>query len=76
MTPTQGILLIIFGIVGFMIVTDKNVGVYLTLIFQIIKMDIQKFIWKVRLHPKNPITNLMMKIKYERIAKELQKELQ
>jgi hypothetical protein len=37
-------------------------------------MNFERFIWMVRLHPKNPITNLMMRQKYARIAKELEKE--
>jgi hypothetical protein len=33
-------------------------------------------LWMIRLHPKNPITNLMMKWKYERLARELQEEME
>jgi hypothetical protein len=33
-------------------------------------------LWMIRLHPKNPITNLMMKWKYERLARELQAEIE
>jgi hypothetical protein len=33
-------------------------------------------LWMIRFHPRNPITNLMMKWKYDRIARELEKEFQ
>jgi hypothetical protein len=33
-------------------------------------------LWMIRLHPKNPITNLMMKWKYEKLARELQAEME
>ncbi len=39
-----------------------------------INMNFERYIWMVRLHPKNPITNLMVRQKYARIARELDKE--
>jgi hypothetical protein len=55
-------------------ITDKNVADYLTLIFKMTRLNIERMFWMIRLHPKNPITNLMMFWKYDRIAKELEKE--
>jgi hypothetical protein len=46
----------------------------LTLIFKIIKINTERMFWMIRLHPYNPITNLIMKLKYDKIAKELEKE--
>lgn len=57
-------------------IVDKNVADYLTLVFKMTKMNIERMFWMVRLHPKNPITNLMMKWKYDRIAGELQAEME
>ena len=54
---------------------DKNVADYLTLVFKMTKLNIERAFWMIRLHPKNPITNLMKQWEYERIAKELEKEL-
>jgi hypothetical protein len=31
-------------------------------------------LWMIRFHPRNPITNLMMKWKYDKMAKDLEKE--
>jgi hypothetical protein len=67
-------IILIFGILAYIIITDPNVGEYLILLLKVIKMNFERFIWMVRLHPKNPITNLMMRQKYARIARELDKE--
>lgn len=55
---------------------DENVVVYLTLIFNIIKINTKRMLWMIRFHPHNPITNLMMKWKYDRVARELQAEME
>jgi hypothetical protein len=75
MTPFQSTLLVIFGVVAYMIIVDKNVGDYLILLLKMVRVNIERFYWMVRFHPRNPITNLIMKWKYEQIAKELEKEL-
>lgn len=54
---------------------DENILIYLTLIFKILKINTERMIWMIRFHPRNPITNLMMKWKYDKIARQLQKEL-
>jgi hypothetical protein len=38
------------------------------------RLNIERMFWMIRFHPKNPITNLMMRWKYDKIAKELEKE--
>jgi hypothetical protein len=40
-----------------------------------IRVNIERVYWMIRLHPKNPITNLIMRWKYDKIAKELHAEL-
>ena len=74
MTPFQGTLLIIFGVVGYMICVDKNVADYITLVLKITKLNIERLFWMIRLHPKNPITNLVKRWEYDKLAKELEKE--
>lgn len=74
MTPLNSTLLIIFGIVAYMMLVDKNVGDYLTLVLKITKINIERVYWIIRFHPHNPITNLLMKWKYDKLAKELEKE--
>lgn len=76
MTPFQSTLFIIFAILAYMIVVDKNVGDYLILLLKMIKVNIERFYWMVRFHPQNPITNLIMKWKYDKMARDLEKELE
>jgi hypothetical protein len=76
MTPFQSTCVIIFAIIAYLVITDKNVADYLTLVFRISKLNIERMFWMIRLHPKNPITNLMMRWKYDRIARELQEEME
>jgi hypothetical protein len=65
---------IIFAIISYLIIADKNVADYLTLVFRMSKLNIERMFWMIRLHPKNPITNLIKKWEYDKIARELQKE--
>jgi hypothetical protein len=65
---------IIFAIIAYLIIADKNVADYLTLVFRMSKLNIERMFWMIRLHPKNPITNLIKKWEYDKIARELQKE--
>ena len=76
MTPFQSTCVIIFSIIAYLILTDGNVADYLTLVFKMTKMNIERMFWMIRLHPKNPITNMMMIWKYDQIARELERELQ
>lgn len=75
MTPLNSTLLIIFSILAYMIIIDKNVGEYLTLIFKMMKLNVQRYWWMMRLHPQNPITNLIRRIECAKIAEELQKSM-
>jgi hypothetical protein len=75
MTPFQSTCVIIFAIIAYLIITDRNVADYLTLVFKMMRLNIERMFWMIRFHPKNPITNLMMRLKYDRIARELEKEL-
>jgi hypothetical protein len=74
MTPFQSTCVIIFAIVAYLMITDKNVTDYLTLVLMMARLNVERVFWMIRLHPKNPITNLMIGWKYDRIAKELKKE--
>ena len=76
MTPFQSACVVIFGILAYLIWVDENIAVYLSLTFKVIKINTERMLWMIRLHPKNPITNLMMKWKYERLARELQAEME
>lgn len=74
MTPFQSGCLLIFGILAYLMWVDENVVIYLTLIFKILRVNTERMLWMIRFHPRNPITNLMMKWKYDKMAKDLEKE--
>ena len=76
MTSIYTAILTISIIICYIILTDKNVEDYLILIFKIIKINTERMFRMIRLHPRNPITNLMMKWKYEKLARELQAEME
>jgi hypothetical protein len=71
MTTYYYILFFIFTIIATMILLDNNVGVYFVLIFKIINVNVQRFFWMIRLHPKNFITTWMQNQKYDKIVREL-----
>ena len=57
-----------------MIVLDNNVGVYITLIFKIIKVNMERLFWMIKFHPNNFITTWVRNREYDKIARELEKE--
>lgn len=68
-------LFVLFGVLVYMMAVDKNVSDAINLIFKLIVTKITAIFWLIRFHPQNPITNLIMKFKYEKIAADLRKEL-
>jgi hypothetical protein len=74
MTPFNSIILLVFGVIAYMMILDSNVSEYLTLVFKMIQINVERFYWIIRFHPKNPITNLIKRWEYAKIARELEKE--
>lgn len=74
MTPFNSIVLIIFGVIAYMMIVDENVGTYLTLVFKMTKVNIERFFWMMKYHPNNFVTTYFQNRKYDRIARELEKE--
>lgn len=68
------VLFIIFTIIATMIVLDNNVSVYITLIFKIIKVNTERLVWMIKFHPNNFLTTWWNNRKYDKIARELEKE--
>lgn len=75
MSNFQISLLIIFGIIFYMVLVDQNVADFINLLTKTFKNEISKRIWMIRYHPRNPITNLIKRREYAKIAEELRKEL-
>jgi hypothetical protein len=69
-------LLIVFSIIAYFIVIDNNVGVYFTLVLKLIKVNFQRLLWMIRLHPiwfDNPISKWRKEREYTKIIQELEK---
>jgi hypothetical protein len=75
MTSFQSILLIIFGIICYMMCVDENVKDFINLIPKIVGTWFRKTLWIIQNDPRNPLVNLIKRWEYDRIAKELHKEL-
>ena len=69
-------LFIIFTVIVTMMILDHNVSEYINLLFKILKINIERFIWMIRFHPNNFITTYLQNRKYDKIARELEKEIQ
>ena len=68
-------LLALLAIIIFLILIDTNVADYIIILFKLLKINYQRTLWIMKYHPQNPITNLIKKFEYNKIAKELYKEL-
>jgi len=71
------ILLTVFGVVAYMMIVDENVALFLTLIPRIIKLNFERFYWKIRFHPAvttNKLSQWMMMRKYEKLIKEYEQQ--
>lgn len=66
--------ILIFAIVTYIVIVDKNVLLWIELTLKLISIQTQRFFWIIRFHPKNPVTNLIKRYEYNKIAKELEKE--
>ena len=65
----------VFSIIGYVIVSDKNVADAFVYVFDIIKNRIIRELWWIKNNPRNPIVKYLMWRRSMRLAKELQKEL-
>lgn len=57
-----------------MVVLDANVGDYIILLLKSGKLNLERLIWRIRFHPKNPIGRYLMWRRSLKLAKELQEE--
>lgn len=73
---TYYIWLILFAVVGYIIVSDRNVLDAFVYIFDITKNNIIKQIWWLKNNPKNPIVKYLMHRRSMKMAEELMKEFE
>jgi hypothetical protein len=70
-------ILAVFGIVAYMMIVDQNVADFILLIPRIIKLNVERFYWKIRFHPivtTNKLSQWMMMRKYEKMIKEYEQQ--
>lgn len=75
MDLAQSSILIFLAIITYIIAVDKNVEDFLILLIKIGRVNIERLIWMIKFHPRNPITNYIQQKKYEKFAEELHKEM-
>ena len=73
---TYYIWLVLFAIVVYIIVSDRNVSDAFAYIFDITKNNIIKQIWWLKNNPKNPVVKYLMHRRSMEMAKELMKEFE
>jgi DNA modification methylase len=73
---TYYIWLVLFAIVAYIIVSDRNVSDAFVYIFDIIKNNIIKQIWWLKNNPKNPVVKYLMWRRSMKMAKDLMKEFE
>lgn len=66
----------LFAILAFLIVIDKNVGIYIDLMLRYGVVQIKRLIWIIRFHPKNPIPRWTLNWRVERMTRQLEKDLE
>lgn len=72
----QYILLTIFTILAYFIVTDKSVATLFVLLFKIMRVQFERVKWLIIYNPSNPLSKYFMWRNAMKIAKEIQKEYQ
>jgi hypothetical protein len=68
-------LLLVLGIIAYIMIIDQNVADYFLLVFKTMKLNMVRLLWMIRFHPNNFVTTWLQHRKYDKMAKELEKEL-
>lgn len=77
-TSTYTVFFVIFVFAAYLIVVDSNVAKFFLLCIEIIKVNIERFVWMIKFHPRvttNPIFQWWMMRKYMKEAEKIQKEM-
>jgi hypothetical protein len=69
------ILLTLFAVIFYMMIVDPNVVTYIDLQRKILGLNIHRFYWLVKFHPRNPVTNLIRRIERAKMLRELGKDI-
>lgn len=67
-------LLLVFGVVAYMIVVDKNVAIYIVLLGKLAKLNINRFIFWVKFYPRLRFDTFWLKRKSKKALNALKQE--
>ena len=76
MTTYYYTIFVIFAVLVYMIVVDPNVGKFIELVGQMVVVNIKRLYYLAAYHPNNKIAAWMMERRINKMASQLQKELQ
>lgn len=76
MTTYYYTIFFIFAVLAYMIVVDPNVGKFIELMGQMAVVNVKRLYYLIVYHPNNKIAAWMMERRINRMASQLQKELQ
>ena len=68
--------LVAIGVIAYIMILDANVGIYLSLVFKMIRVNVRRTLWLIRFHPSwfnNPISKLRRERHYLKLIKEMEK---
>lgn len=68
-------LLLVFAIIGYLMVVDSNVAKFIVLLIDMFKLNCERVVWMIRFHPSNPILRWQINRRANRMAKQMQEEL-
>lgn len=67
-------LLLVFGVVAYMIVVDKNVAIYIVLLGKLVKLNINRFIFWLKFYPRLRFDTFWLKRKSKKALNALKRE--
>lgn len=67
-------LLLVFGVVAYMIVVDKNVATYIILLGKLAKLQVNRFIFWIKFYPRLRFDTFWLKRKSKKALNALKQE--
>ena len=64
-----------FALVSYMMIVDRNIVIFVELMFQFIGVQLKRAWFIIRFHPVNPIPRWTFARRIERMTRELEKDL-
>lgn len=65
----------LFAVIAYMMVVDRNVVIFIELMFRYAWVQVKRAWWIVQFHPVNPIPRWTLNWRIERMTRQLEKRL-